>query len=302
MYDLIIIGAGSAGLPAGMYASRYKLKNLIIGELPGGALATSHQVENWPGTISASGKAIMDTFAEHALHFGSELLLERVASVTGSLGNFTVTTTTGKTFESKNILLGTGNKYRRLGVPGEERLIGSGVSYCATCDGNFFKNKVLGMVGGGDAAITETLYLSEIAAHVHVLVRGETLRAETVWVDQLKKRDNVTIHYNKKVAEIQGQWNVEGVLFEDGTTLAMNGIFVAIGSDPDTKLIDAFGPEKDATGCIVVDKRQATSVPGIYAAGDVTTNSNKFKQTIMSAAEGCLAANSIHEDLLRGHA
>jgi len=302
MYDLIIIGAGSAGLPAGMYASRYKLSNLIIGELPGGALATSHQVENWPGVVSAPGKAIMDSFAEHAKHFGSELLLERVASVEGSIGNFTVTTNSGKSFQSKTILLATGNKYRHLGVPGEDSLIGSGVSYCATCDGNFFKNKVVGMVGGGDAAITEALYLSEITAHVHVLVRGETLRAETVWIEQLKKRENVTIHYNKRVAEIRGKWNVEDVLFDDGTTLAMNGIFVAIGSDPDTKLIDQFNPEKDASGCIVVDKRQATTVPGIYAAGDVTTNSNKFKQTIMSAAEGCLAANSIHEDMLRSHA
>lgn len=284
-----------------MYASRYKLKNLIIGEMPGGALATSHQVENWPGTISASGKAIMDTFAEHATHFGSEILQEKVESITGSIGQFLVTTTSGKVFESKMLLLGTGNKYRRLGVPGEERLIGSGVSYCATCDGNFFKNKVLGMVGGGDAAITEALYLSEIAAHVHILVRGETLRAETVWVEQLKKRENITIHYNKKVAKIQGEWNVESVLFEDGTSLAIDGLFIAIGSDPDTKLIDIFAPEKDATGCIVVDKRQATSVSGIYAAGDVTTNSNKFKQTIMSAAEGCLAAHSIHEDILRGH-
>lgn len=209
MYDLIIIGAGSAGLPAGMYASRYKLKNLIIGEMPGGALATSHQVENWPGVISASGKTIMDTFAEHAKHFGSELLLERVGSIMGSIGNFTVTTLSGKSFRTKTVLLGTGNKYRHLGVPGETELLGSGVSYCATCDGNFFKNKVIGMVGGGDAAITEALYLSEIASHVHVLVRGSTLRAETVWIDQLEKRENITVHYNKRVSEIQGKWNVE---------------------------------------------------------------------------------------------
>lgn len=122
------------------------------------------------------------------------------------------------------------------------------------------------MVGGGDAAITEALYLSEIASHVHVLVRGTSLRAETVWIEQLEKRENITVHYNKRVAEIQGKWNVEGVRFDDETTLAMNGIFIAIGSDPDTALVDPFQVEKDATGCIVVDKRQATSVQGIYAA------------------------------------
>lgn len=125
MYDLIIIGTGSAGLPAGMYASRYKLSNLIIGEMPGGALATSHQVENWPGVISASGVAIMDTFAVHAKHFGSEILQDRVTEVQGSAGNFTVMTQSGKTFTAKAILLATGNTYRKLGVTGEAKLIGS---------------------------------------------------------------------------------------------------------------------------------------------------------------------------------
>ncbi len=302
MYDLIIIGAGSAGLPAAMYASRYKLSNLVIGELPGGALATSHQVENWPGTQSASGKAIMDSFAEHAIAAGSEILQDRVASITGEKGNFTVTTSSGKTFNSKTILLGTGNKYRRLGVPGEERLIGAGTSYCATCDGNFFRKRTVAMVGGGDAAITEALYLAELCSHVHILVRGDKLRAENVWVEKAVAHENITIHYNTSIEEIRGQFKVEDVLLKDGTVLPLDGVFIAVGSDPDTKLIDAFNPEKDATGCIVVDKRQATSIPGIYAAGDVTTNSNKFKQTIMSAAEGCLAANSIHEDILRaGH-
>ncbi len=299
-HDLIIIGAGSAGLPAAMYASRYKISNLVIGELPGGALATSHQVENWPGVFSASGKDIMDTFAKHAEISGSTILQDRVASIAGSKGDFTVTTQTGKTFTSHFILLATGNKYRHLGVPGEDRLIGAGVSYCATCDGNFFKNKVVGMVGGGDAAITEALYLADLCAHVHILVRGDRLRAEDIWVEQINKRTNVTIHFQKKVAEIRGEWNVEDVLFEDGESLKLDGVFVAIGSDPDTKLIDHMNPAKDDSACIIVDKRQATNISGVYAAGDVTTNSNKFKQTIMSAAEGCLAANSIHEDILRG--
>jgi thioredoxin reductase (NADPH) len=301
-YDLIIIGAGSAGLPAAMYASRYKISNLVIGELPGGALATSHQVENWPGVLSASGKVIMDTFADHARHFGSEILQDRVSTVAGSDGAWEITTLSGKSFTSSKLLLGTGNKYRRLGVAGEERLIGAGVSYCATCDGNFFKNKIVAMVGGGDAAITESLYLADLCAEVHILVRGGTLRAETVWVEQIKKRANVTLHYNTQVEEIKGEWNVEELLLKNGETMKVHGIFIAVGSDPDTKLIDHLSPAKDDSGCIVVDKRQATSIPGLYAAGDVTTNSNKFKQTIMSAAEGCLAANSIHEDMLRsGH-
>ena len=131
-----------------MYASRYKISNLVIGELPGGALATSHQVENWPGVLSASGKAIMDTFADHAREAGSEILQDRVSSVTGKDGAWGILTLSGKSFTAGKLLLGTGNKYRRLGVDGEERLMGAGVSYCATCDGNFFKNKIVAMVGG----------------------------------------------------------------------------------------------------------------------------------------------------------
>ena len=300
MYDLIIIGAGCAGLPAGMYASRYKLSNLIIGEMRGGILATSHQVENWPGVISASWKEITDTFAEHAKHFGSEIVYDRATELQGSRGNFSVTTASGKNYSAKNILITTGNKYRKLGAPGEERLAGSGVSYCATCDGNFFKGKVVAVVGWGDTAVTEALYLSELCESVHLLVRKDTLRAETVWVNELKKKENVTIHFEKTISEIEGKWSVEWVSFTDGTSLALNGVFVAIGSDPNTAIIDPLRPEKDAEGYITVDARQATSIPWVYAAGDATTNSNKFKQAIMGAAEGCLAANSIHEDLMRG--
>ncbi len=300
-YDLIIVGAGSAGLPAAMYASRYSLKNLVVGELPGGALATSHRVENWPGTPAESGRSIMDRFAEHAKAAGSEILTDRVASVSGSKGNFSVTTKSGKTFESKFVLLATGNRYRHLGVPGEKEFLGSGVSYCATCDGNFFKGREVVVVGGGDTAAVEALYLAEICAKVTILVRKDAFKAEDVWVRKIGEHGNIEVRFGAAIAEIRGGFmGVENVLLQDGGTIACDGVFVAIGSDPDASLLNPFGIEKDADGCVVVDKTQATSFPGIYAAGDVTTNSNKFKQTIMSAAEGCLAAHSIHEEVLRG--
>lgn len=139
IFDTIIIGAGSAGLPAGMYASRYKLSNIIIGELPGGALATSHCVENWPGVLSDSGKSIMENFADHARSAGSTILQERVETVAkNGEYDFTVTTTSGTAYNSKTVILATGNQYKKLGVPGEAEFIGQGVSYCATCDGSFF--------------------------------------------------------------------------------------------------------------------------------------------------------------------
>ena len=304
VYDTIIIGAGSAWLPAGMYASRYKLSNIIIGELPGGALATSHCVENWPGVLSESGKTIMDAFAEHAIVAGSTILQERVERVAkdGEYA-YTVTTSTGKVYQSRTVILATGNKYKKLGVPGEAELIGQGVSYCATCDGNFFQNLKVAVVGGGNTAITEALYLAEICSEVHILIRTDKIRAEDIWVDKARKHSNIIFHYFTEVAEIQwGMMGMTGILCKDGSTLALDGIFIAVGNEPFTGLVDHLSPEKDQEWCLVVDKRQETTVKWLYAAGDVTTNSNKFRQTIMSAAEGCLAANSVHEDILRmGH-
>ena len=304
IFDTIIIGAGSAGLPAGMYASRYKLSNIIIGEIPGGALATSHCVENWPGVQSESGKSIMESFADHARSAGSTILQERVETVAkNGEYNFTVTTTSGTEYKSKTVILATGNQYKKLGVPGEIEFIGQGVSYCATCDGNFFRGLSVAVVGGGNTAITEALYLAEIAREVHIFVRTDKVRAEDIWVEKAKQHSNIIFHYFTEVAEIQ--WDMMGmrsVLLKDGSTLPLDGIFIAVGNVPYTGLVDHLSPEKDAEGCIVVDKRQETTVKWLYAAGDVTTNSNKFRQTIMSAAEGCLAANSVHEDILRlGH-
>ncbi len=313
MYDVIIIGAGSAGLPAGMYASRYKLSNLIIGEMPGGALATSHCVENYPGTLSAPGGDIMKNFMEHAKVAGSEVLQDRVEEV-AKLGedHFSLRTMSGKTFEAKRIILATGNEYKMLGVPGEKEFYGQGVSYCATCDGNFYKNLTVAVVGAGNTAITEALYLAEICKEVHILVRSERIRAEDIWVEKAKAKDNIVIHYNTQAKEVMGNMmGVSGLRVstpspsgEGGgeVIFPLDGVFVAIGSSPFTKIVDGLQADKDAEGCLIVDRRQETSVRGLYAAGDVTTNSNKFRQTIMSAAEGCLAANSIHEDILRiGH-
>lgn len=299
MYDLIIIGAGSAGLPAGMYASRYKLKNCVIGAMPGGALATSHKVENYPGTLSASGREIMDRFTEHAVSAGTEMIQDEVTEVTKNGNIFTVKTASGKVLESKYVLLAVGNKYRHLDIPGEERFLGAGVSYCATCDGMFFRNRTVALVGGGNTAVTEALYLAEICQEVHILVRGTKFSAETVWIDQIAKHANIHVHFETSVASIEGGFGVEKLIMTDGSELAVDGIFVAIGNQPNTAIVDSLHSEKDSAGYVVVDARQQTSVPGLYAAGDITTGSNKFQQTIMSAAEGCLAAHSIHEDILK---
>ena len=299
MYDVIIIWAGSAGYPAGMYASRYKLKNIIIGGQPGGALATSHKVENYPWILSAPGKEIMDNFKEHAEVSGSEVLHEMVTELNKNWKIFEVKTSTGKEFQAKKIILATGNNYRKLWFEWEAEFLGKWVSYCATCDGMFFKNRDVVIVWGWDSALTECLYLSEICKKVYLVHRKDTFRAENIWIDQAKSKDNIEFVLNEEVESVWWKMFMEEVKLKSGKTLKADGIFVSIWSDPSTSLVEQFNPKKDDEGCLIVDKRQETSVSGLYAAGDVTTNSNKFKQTIMSAAEWCLAADSIHEDMLR---
>ena len=298
-YDVVIIGSWSAGLPAGMYASRYKLKNVVIGREPGGALATSHKVENWPGVLSASGKEIMDDFANHAVNSGSEILQDTVSHIEKIESWFKVTTT-NKKLSTKFVILASWNTYRKLWVPGEVEFLGKWVSYCATCDGNFFKKRDIVLVWGGNTALTEALYLSELCSKVYIVHRKDTFRAENIWVEQAQKRDNIEFVLNEEVDHLEWGLFLEKVILKSWKEISADWFFVAIWSDPSIDLVKDMNPLIDDENCLIVDKRQETSVKGLYAAGDVTTNSNKFKQTIMSAAEGCLAADSIHEDILRG--
>ena len=299
-FDVIIIWAGSAWYPAGMYASRYEMKNLIIWAQPGGALATSHKVENYPGTISASWKQIMDNFREHAVASGSEILNEMVTEITKQNDIFDVKTSSGKQFSSKYVILATGNNYKKLWCVWEKEFLWKWVSYCATCDGMFFKNKEVIVVWWGNTALTESIYLSEICKKVYLIHRRNEFRAENTWIEQAKKRENIEFILNDEVEEIV--WDklwMTWVKLKSWKEVKSDWIFVAVWTSPNTSLVDGLNPQKDEEWCLIVDKRQETSVKWLYAAWDVTTNSNKFKQTIMSAAEWCLAANSVHEDKMR---
>ena len=299
MYDIIIIWAGSAGYPAGMYASRYKLKNLIIGGQPGWALATSHKVENYPWILSAPGKEIMDNFKKHAETSGSEILQEMVEKVTKHKNHFHIITSSKKEFKSKKVILATWNNYRHLWVEWEKEFLWRWVSYCATCDWMFFKWRDVIIAWGWNTALTEALYLSEIVNKVYIVHRRDTFRAEDLWVEKVKNKANIELVFNEEVEEIV--WDVlwmTHVNLKSEKQIKAEWIFVAIWSIPNTNVVNELNPEKDDDWCLIVDKRQQTSISGLYAAWDVTTNSNKFKQTIMSAAEGCLAADSIHSDLI----
>lgn len=299
MYDLIIIWSWSAWLPAWMYASRYKIKNLIIWAMPGWALATSHKVENYPWILSAPWKEIMDNFKEHAISSWSEVLQESVVSLNKDWKIFKVKTSSWKEFESKFVILATWNNYRKLGFKWENEFLWKWVSYCATCDGMFFKWRDVVIVGWWNTALTEALYLAEICNKVYIVHRKDTFRAEDIWVEQAKSKNNIEMVLKEEVEEIDWEFFLEKVVLKSWKTIKADWIFVAIWSDPNTSLVDNLNPEKDDEWCLVVDKRQKSSVDWLYAAGDVTTNSNKFKQTIMSAAEWCLAANSVHEEILK---
>lgn len=299
-YDVIIVGAWSAGYPAWMYASRYKLKNLIIWAQPGWALATSHKVENYPGVLSAPWKEIMDNFRKHAEISGSEILNEMVKEINKHTDQFHIITASWKEFKSKYVILATGNNYKKLWAKWEAEFLWKWVSYCATCDWIFFKWRDIILVWWGNTAITEALYLAEVCNKVYIVHRRDTFRAEDIWIDHAKNKSNIEFVLNEEVIEIK--WDalwMTWVLLKSGKEIKAEGIFVAVWNIPNVSLVDHLNPKKDEEWCLVVDSRQETSVKWLYAAWDVTTNSNKFRQTIMSAAEWCLAANSVHEDHLR---
>lgn len=298
-YDLIIIWAWSAWYPAWMYASRYKIKNLLIGWQPWGALATSHKVENYPWTISAPWAEIMNNFKKHAESFWTEIIFEMVSSVEKKWEIFEIKTTSWKEFTSDYVILATWNNYRKLGCTWETEFLWKWVSYCATCDWMFFKDMDVVIVWGWNTALTESLYLADICKKVYLVHRKDTFRAEDVWISEAKKRENIEFVLNEEVEEIAWWMFMEKVILKSGKELKADWIFVAIWSTPNTSLVWHLNPEMDEEGCLVVDKRQETTIKWLYAAWDVTTNSNKFKQTIMSAAEWCLAADSIHEDIIR---
>ena len=299
MYDLIIIWAWSAGYPAGMYASRYKIKNLLIWAQPWWALATSHKVENYPWTISSSWKEIMDNFKLHAETSWTEIKNTTVTEITKEENNFSVKISWWEEYKSKYIILATWNNYRKLWVKWEKEFLGKWVSYCATCDWMFFKWRDIVLAWWWNTALTEALYLADICNKVYIVHRRDTFRAEDIWIEQVKAKDNIELVLNEELEEISWKIFVEEIKLKSWKTLKADWIFVAIWSIPNTEVVDSLNPEKDDTWCLVVDKRQETSIKWLYAAWDVTTNSNKFKQTIMSAAEWCLAADSIHEDILK---
>lgn len=299
LYDLIIIGGGPAGMTAALYARRYDLKVLVLYEKLGGHTADAHNVENYPGILSISGMDLAAKFKEHAEKFKAEINQEKVERIEKATRGFHVTTQ-ASTYTGKTILIATGTETKRLEIKGEKEFSGRGVSFCATCDGPIFRNKTVAVVGGGDSAVSAALYLSDIVKKVYLIHRREEFRAEPMQVNQLKKRKNIECLLNSVIQEIKGTKIVSSAIISDANNtktkeIALDGVFIEIGAMPTSMLVKDVGVKFDETGFIIVDAAQATNVPGVYAAGDISTGSNKFMQIVTAAAEGAVAASSMYK-------
>ncbi|MBN1544044.1 FAD-dependent oxidoreductase [Candidatus Woesearchaeota archaeon] len=290
-YDLMIIGAGAAGLTAGIYAARYSLKAVVIGPEVGGTANLAHDIENWPG-FKGPGMELMQKFREHLDSFKIPLSEDNVKEIEKTGETFTVRTEK-QTYTGKTVILAMGTKRRKLEVPGEDEFAGKGVSYCATCDGFFYKDKVAGVVGGSDAAATAAQILSQYCSKVYIIYRGEYMRAEPARTKDLEANPKVEFIYRANVTHILGDTALRKVMLDNGKELGLDGLFIEVGGIPITSLAKELGITLAKNGRIAVNAGMATNIPGVFAAGDITTGSNEFNQIVTASAEGSIAALSV---------
>lgn len=294
VYDLIIIGGGPGGLTAGIYAMRAALKTVMIeAGLPGGQMNNSDAVENWPGDEHIGGAELAMKFSQHAQSYGLEVISQEVVDLEPGLDFHTVTLASGENLKSHAVILATGGSPRKLNIPGEEAHYGKGVSYCAVCDGFFFKDKIVVVVGGGDTAAEESLYLAKLVQQVYLVHRRDALRASALLQQRVLAECKIEILWNSVVTEIRANdKGVYGVDLQNTQTgrkseLSADGVFIFIGFEPNNKLVPA-GTKMNADGYVVTDEKCETNAPGIYVIGDL--REKKFRQIVISASDGATAA------------
>lgn len=296
MRDVIIIGSGPAGYTAAIYAARAQLNPLVIASSvePGGELMKTTEVENYPGFPEGlMGPDLMANFQAQAERFGAEILFDDVVEVDLKGDVKIVKTGMGETYEAKTVIISTGAAYRELGLPNEKALSGHGVSWCATCDGFFFREKTIAVVGGGDSAMEEANFLTKFASKVYVIHRRETLKASKIMQQRAFDNPKIEFIWNSAVAELKGEGNLEGVVLEDTRTgerteLALDGLFIAIGNDPRVSLVETQVELTEDRFIKVEGRSSKTSLPGVFAAGDVIDPT--YRQAITAAGSGCVAA------------
>lgn len=302
MYDSIIIGAGPAGLAAAIYASRAGLNALVIEESPvnGGQVLSTYEVDNYPGLPGISGLDLGEKFSDHAINAGANKVEATVKKVeTLEAGKrFKVVTSEGD-FETATVVVATGATHAKLNVPGEEELAGMGVSYCATCDGAFFKGLDVCVVGGSDVAVEDAIYLSRTCQNVFLIHRRDSLRAANSLVEAASRCSNIHYIWNSEVKKINGEDEVTDVevfnkVTGESSKLQVNGVFIAVGIVPATSFLDGQ-LEMNDKGYVIASEDCRTSIPGIYVAGDI--RQKPMRQIITAVADGANAINSVSEDL-----
>lgn len=303
-YDLVIIGAGPAGLSASIYAGRYRLNHVVLGKIMGGLITESHKVCNYPGFLDITGIELAFKMKEQAEAFGGQILAATVEKIERDGDDFKVVTSNGDEYFTRTVLVATGTKRRKLGAEGEIDFIGKGVTYCATCDGMLYKDKVVAVLGGADSATTAALYLADIAKKVFIIYRKDKLRGEPIWVEQLLQKDNIEVIYNTNVTKFEGDNLLKNIVLDSpyngSLKLPLDGVFVEIGSEPDTSVVQGLGVQLNTYGYIKVKDNQMTNIVRLYAAGDITDASNGFQQVVTAAAEGAIAAESIFKVIKKG--
>lgn len=300
MYELIIIGSGPSGLSASIYASRYKINHIIIGESIGGLAWGAHKIGNWPSEIEISGTDLVNKMKDHVSELKTEIIPDKVVSIKKQDNIFVLETQSGKKYETKTVIIATGTKPRKLNIENEEKFTGKGISYCATCDGPFFKNKTVAVLGGGNSAMTAALYLSELANKVYIIYRGESFKGEMTWIDKIKNNEKITVLYNTKVIDFIGDTKIQKIkidnTFEGSDEIELDGVFIEIGGEPDLEIAKDLDIEINNSR-IKINPDQSTNIAGVWASGDVTDGSNNFRQLITACSEGAIASDSIHKYL-----
>lgn len=302
IYDTIIIGSGPAGLAAAIYGSRAKLNMLVIEKnyMSGGQINDTYEVDNYPGLPGISGMELGETFRNHAQKLGANFVRAKVLDIQPDGEGAWFVRCKKETYHTKTVILATGASHRKLLVPGEDELVGMGVSYCATCDGAFYKDGVVAVVGGGDVAVEDAIFLARSCKKVYVIHRREELRAAKVLQEKLFSLPNVELLWNTVVERIEGEEQVETLSLynkkeDQKETLAVDGVFVAVGTVPDTTLVDGI-VSVDQGGYVIANEDGITSADGIFAAGDVRTK--QLRQIVTAASDGANAITSVERYLI----
>ena len=289
LYDVIILGGGPTALGSAIYAARFAMDLLVIGKTYGGLIASTHVVENYPGITSVSGTELMEMFRDHINSLNIPYITDEINSIEKE-GDHFLLKSVFMSFKAHTVIFATGSERKKLRIPGEDEYAGKGVSYCATCDGPFFNDKVLAVIGGSDSAAKEALFLAQHAKKVYIIYRGEEIRAEPINKKRVDENDKIEIINNTNITTIKGKDSVNAVIFDNGTEFLVDGVFIEVGSIPNSKLAIDIGVQVNENNEILINRKSETNIPGIYAAGDVADA--PFKQAITGVAEGVIAAYS----------